>query len=97
MKLYVDDLRRAPEGWVCVRTVTDAIRMLACQNVDEISLDHDITIATPKDSRIYVRLASNETFEPVARYIALMPERPAVRFHTANPVGEKKMREILGL
>lgn len=103
IKLYVDDIRKEPKGWVRVRTITDAIRLLAYQDVDEVSLDHDITHAILPDdpastrANIYQPVCCPETFEPVARYIALMPKRPRIRFHTANPDGEKKMREILGL
>lgn len=41
MKLYVDDIRPAPEGWQQARTVTDAIKFLSNfgNQVTEISLD----------------------------------------------------------
>lgn len=47
MKLYVDDIRPAPEGWQQARTVTDAIKFLSNfgNQVTEISLDHDISYA----------------------------------------------------
>lgn len=41
MKLFVDDLRDAPNGWTLARTPGDAIRMLATMRFEEISLDHD--------------------------------------------------------
>jgi hypothetical protein len=44
MKLFIDDLRNAPDAsWIVVRTVTGAIRALATMEVDIISLDHDIS------------------------------------------------------
>jgi len=43
MKLFIDDIRNAPDdSWIVVRTVTGAIRALATMEVDVISLDHDI-------------------------------------------------------
>ena len=40
MKLFIDDLRNAPDAsWIVVRTVTGAIRALATMEVDFISLD----------------------------------------------------------
>lgn len=100
MKLWVDDLRTAPEGWELARTIKDAIRMLATGLVEEVSLDHDIAcFATIRfhDAIVPVEHTSEETFEPVAHYIALMPVKPIVRIHTGNPVGGERMAEILGM
>ncbi|MEK7216089.1 MAG: cyclic-phosphate processing receiver domain-containing protein [Chloroflexota bacterium] len=91
IKLFVDDLRDPPEGWHLARTVTEAIRVLATApvRVAEVSVDHDIT----HDGR-----DCPETFEPVVRYIALMP--PGTRpdkavIHTANVVQAGKLKQIL--
>lgn len=97
MKLYVDDLRACPEGWELARTVTSAIRMLAQFSVEEVSLDHDISHYVSTDSSIVKPVACSETFEAVAWFIAAMPQdlKPKVKFHTANPEGERIMRVIL--
>ncbi len=42
MKLWLDDERPAPPGWVHVTTVADAQRLLASGKVTEASLDHDL-------------------------------------------------------
>ena len=95
MKLYVDDIRRVPDdSWHLVRSNTEAIRILATQQVDEVSIDHDIAcyLVTGQEH------TSNETFQPVAYFIANMPKenRPkTVRIHTANPVGGDMMASIL--
>lgn len=95
MKLFVDDIRRCPDGWTPARTVTEAIRILATMPIDVVSLDHDIC-CQPDTGENH---SSWETFEPVARYIALMPEnqKPKVEIHTANPGAGEKMAEILGV
>lgn len=90
IKLFVDDLRKEWKGWHKANTITDAIRILATVPVSHVSLDHDIQQSIP-GARGF------ETFEPVARYIALMPEKPVVQFHTGNPYGGRRMAEILGL
>ena len=41
MKLYLDDVRPVPPGWVLAKTVPEAIELLK-QGVDEASLDHDL-------------------------------------------------------
>jgi hypothetical protein len=42
MKLWVDDRRRAPEGWTRAYTVAEAQALLQTGDVDEASLDHDL-------------------------------------------------------
>lgn len=42
MKLWHDDVRPAPEGWVWARTNQEAMHYLATGEVAEISLDHDL-------------------------------------------------------
>ncbi len=48
IKILVDDLRSAPDSsWTVVRTITEAIRILATQEVEEVLLDHDIAQVIP--------------------------------------------------
>lgn len=42
MKLYLDDERETPEGWVRVFWPDEAIKWLKTGKVSEISLDHDL-------------------------------------------------------
>ena len=42
MKVYLDDERETPEGWVRVYWPEEAIDLLSKGNVEEISLDHDL-------------------------------------------------------
>jgi hypothetical protein len=42
VKVWLDDRREAPEGWVHVRTPEEAIELLRGGEVEEISLDHDL-------------------------------------------------------
>lgn len=105
IRLYVDDIRKEPEGWVRAKTVTEAIRILDEQDVVEVSLDHDISMKVSVgygDSRPF---ASPETYEPVARFIRQMHLAflnggghfgiEKVTLHTANAVGAEKMKAIL--
>lgn len=103
IKLWVDDLRVAPEGWHWAKTVTEAIRILDEQDVSEVAVDHDICHENKMlagEQEFYSTSACPETFEPVARFIAMMwKEGEAfpdfVTIHTANPIGAQKMKEIL--
>jgi hypothetical protein len=42
MRVWLDDVRQAPEGWVHVRSPEDVIQLLQSGEVQEISLDHDL-------------------------------------------------------
>lgn len=93
MKLYVDDLRKCPDGWKVARTITDAVHHLHYGRVEEISLDHDICFLRGTDIRMHP-----ETFMPVVLYMTLMPPvlRPMrVRIHTANAAAGWKMAGML--
>ena len=89
MKVWLDDVRQAPDGWVHVTTPEDAIELLRSGEVDEISLDHDLGLATPDSERTgYDVLAWLE--EEVARgpWEHLVP---VIDVHSANPVGWRRM------
>ena len=42
VKVWLDDVRPAPGGWVHVTTVAAAIELLESGEVEEMSLDHDL-------------------------------------------------------
>ena len=99
MKLWVDDIRKEPDCWIRAMTVTEAIRILDTVFIDEVSLDHDISMKVSVghgDSRPF---ASPETFEPVARFIAAYfdesPDPLKVTIHTANGTAANVMKDIL--
>lgn len=49
MRLWVDDVRAAPLGWIRARTVQDALRLccLCAGDIEEVSLDWDIGDHSP--------------------------------------------------
>lgn len=69
MKLFVDDIRNAPDDtWTVARTVTSAIKAIAQFEFETISLDHDIShqVSVGNLSRLY---PCEETFQAVAYFI----------------------------
>lgn len=71
MKLFVDDIRNAPdESWTVARTVGAAIRAIARFDFEEISLDHDISHQIHMDS-LSRPFPCSETFQPVAHFIGM--------------------------
>ncbi|MDO3277665.1 cyclic-phosphate processing receiver domain-containing protein [Mycobacteroides abscessus] len=77
MKLWVDDERTAPDGWVWAKTSADALQVLnTAVFVEAISLDHD--------------LGGEDTTRPVVLWLSEHGGWPAhVYVHTANPVGKQ--------
>ena len=101
MKLWVDDIRPAPDDkWTVVKTITSAISAIENFDFDEVSLDHDIShqVVVGKLSRPY---PCDECFCAVAHFIAavssgdLRVKVPKITIHTANPIGAEDMRRIL--
>jgi len=90
IKIYLDDERKSPSGWIGVTTPKQAIDMLKKYDVDEISLDHDlgddIKIGTGNDVLLWIeeQVFTNNKFKC-----------PKIKIHTANPSARKKME--LGL
>lgn len=96
LKLFVDDMRECPKGWVPAKSVTEAIRLLSTVDFEEVSLDHDIACRLV-DGHEH---SSNETFEPVAWFL-LLANKPIeiikVRIHTSNVAAGRRMAEIMGI
>ncbi|KTB70194.1 hypothetical protein GIV52_25675 [Pseudomonas syringae] len=42
MKVFLDDIRTPPAGWILVHWPNEAIKLLQEFDVEEISLDHDL-------------------------------------------------------
>ena len=89
MKLYVDDIRIAPEDWVQAWNAAQAIRMLSTGEVTDLSLDHDLgvsALATGYDIMLWIeyQVHTEDEFE-----------LPNIKFHTANPAGRSNMEAAL--
>lgn len=105
MKLWVDDIRPAPDGWTGVETISQAIAALDrfCHmdynspGITHVSLDHDISI--PFEGK---NIPSPDTFQVVAKYMVrmLVGTNPSlnpdvvVTTHSSNPVGRKAIVDI---
>jgi hypothetical protein len=84
MKIWLDDERPAPAGWVRAYWPEDAIGAMECNDVDVISLDHDL--GDDKRGTGYDVLLWLE--EAVAVH-GVRP--PLILVHTANPSARLKM------
>jgi len=84
MKVYLDDERETPPGWVRVYWPDEAIELLETGKVSELSLDHDLgddQKGTGYDVVLWIEEAViTHGFQP-----------PVIRVHSANSSAREKM------
>ena len=88
MKLWIDDVRPAPEGWEHIHSVNEAVGVIVLEyeNIEIISLDHDAGDYGPPD---YIKILD------WAEEVYGSDFKPAIRLHSANSVGIMNMRRII--
>ena len=90
MKIWLDDLRPAPQGYNTAKSVNEAIKLIEdAENnsieIEMIDLDHDLgDYASDGGDAIKLLdwLVERETFYPI-------------EIHTANPVGRANMERLI--
>jgi hypothetical protein len=99
MKLWHDDVRRAPEGWEWARTNAEAKQLLSENDVEEISLDHDLgghKIDPDHPAAIYFKGSDEDDGKKLVAWMIendLVP--PKVEIHSWNPAGRDEMAAML--
>jgi hypothetical protein len=87
LRVFLDDVRPAPDGWTLVRWPSEAIALLETGEVEELSLDHDLG-----DDRI----TGYDVLTWIEEAVALRGFRPPViAIHSANTVGRERMERAL--
>ena len=93
MKVFLDDLREAPPGWVRTRTPEETIALLQTGEVTRISLDHDLALDTQEFERTgYTVLLWLEREIGEGRWCLPLP---LIEIHSANPPGRERMRRAI--
>ena len=90
MKIWVDDLREVPKGYIGTKSVNETISLIEKmeiegEQIELIDLDHDLGdyVSQGGDAiKILDYLAERGTFYPIA-------------IHTANPVGRANMERMI--
>ena len=86
MKIYLDDERPIPDGWIGARWPEDVIRLIEAGGVTHISLDHDLgddDHGTGNDVIIWIEEAvATRGFVP-----------PIITVHSANSSARLKMEQ----
>jgi hypothetical protein len=83
MKVWLDDIRVAPDGWVWVKTVDDAIARLINDDVTHISLDNDLGENQPEGRKVVLYMAEHNIWPEI------------VTVHSANPVAVEYMNGMI--
>jgi hypothetical protein len=87
MKVYLDDIREIPKGWIGARTYQEARDLIDTGDVKEISLDHDLgTVLTGYDVILWIERQV---------YFGKIP-KPIIHVHTSNPAGRRKIELARG-
>ena len=94
MKLWVDDIRPAPEGWCQAYSVNAAKEMILANypDIDGISLDHDSSIYNQFGGD-YINILKwlEEQEHKANKKIVTFP----IHIHSMNSVGVQNMRNII--
>lgn len=93
MRVWLDDTREAPPGWVRAFTPEEVIEHLRLGRVTELSLDHDLGLDTAERDRTgYDVLLWLEAEVGTGRWTRPLP---GITIHTGNPVGRERMVRVL--
>jgi hypothetical protein len=94
MKVWLDDVRPAPDGWLHLPTPAEVIEHLRTGDIEELSLDHDLGLLTPegKEWPGYDVLTWIE--EQLATSSAPL-HVPRISIHSANNVGRDRMQRAI--
>jgi hypothetical protein len=84
ISLWLDDLRPAPEGWLWVKTVDEAIEVLKNQSVARASLDHDLGEDIPEGYKLCLWMAEHNTWPT-----------QEISVHSQNAVGADRMCGVI--
>lgn len=110
ISMWLDDVRPAPEGWLHVTTVHEAIALIKAGKVARASLDHDLGLCSPCNEEaakiasaldgVLSRTPRNcqcMTGYKLCLWMAESGKWPDERpaVHSANPVGALAMRQII--
>ena len=94
MKLWVDDIRPAPEGWCQAYSVNAAKEMILANypDIEGISLDHDSSIYNQFGGD-YINILKwlEEEEHKTNKKIVTFP----IHIHSMNSVGVENMRNII--
>lgn len=110
INLYVDDVRRSPDGWILASTVSRAKEWLTAGVVEKLSLDHDMgacSACVANNTHVGDQTTPETTFVNWCRHVEdgtslvwWMIETgywsvEKPTVHSMNPVGRERMEGMI--
>lgn len=97
LKLWLDDIRDAPAGWIRCHWPDEVLEFIKEGDVTEISLDHDLgdepqSYMEPERTGMMVLNALERMQNENPDFVI-----PEINIHSQNPVAAKRMREVAQL
>lgn len=95
MKLWIDDIRTPPEGYIWHKSINPALRFIR-ENywlIDTIDLDHDAGEFRRADGADYIVILKE--LERLEHHDKISCKHISFRLHSMNPVGVQNMRAII--
>ena len=92
LKLWLDDKRPAPPGWVLAQSYDDAIDLIRDRGpeITDVSLDHDLC-----DAHSDGDFSDGETGCDVLQFLLESGLTPRIEFHTMSAAGLQRMTDLL--
>ena len=91
IRIWLDDERPSPKGWIHFDNVPDLIKFYEknYKNIIEMSLDHDLGEGKQEGYKFLVWLEKKVLWDKLYKSI------PDIHVHSANPVGKKRMEQTI--
>jgi hypothetical protein len=86
VKVFLDDIRPTPDGWIRTYSVTETIDLLQTGQVTELSLDHDLGVESQVGTGYDVLLWIEE------QVVTNKFRPPVMVIHSDNAAGIARMR-----
>jgi hypothetical protein len=91
VRVWLDDVRDAPPGWVRTYTPEEVVALLRGGEVEELSLDHDLGLGRGGRERTGLEVLLWLGGEVAAgRWAGRLP---GIAVHSRNPVGRARMEK----
>jgi len=90
MKIWIDDIRPAPDNWIWAQNYDEAIDLIArTKEIDEISFDHDLGYDSPTG---YTIICQIEECIAMGFWDGKIPK---FHIHSDNPVGRANIQRAI--
>ena len=94
MKLWIDDVRPAPEGYVWVKTVNDAKDVINCIETDEWFVNNPIEVIDIDHDAGEFAVCGGDYIKLVD-WLEETDRNYPIHIHSMNPVGIENIRRII--